>query len=137
MVSEVNLKDLRILVVEDEMMVSLLIEDILSDQGCVIVGPYHRVDRALEAACVEKLDAAVLDMNLAGVMVFPVAEALAGRGIPFVFLSGYGKIGVPPAHPEWPVCSKPFTDGELLDSLSKVMTARRDHFRPATKGSES
>ena len=124
MASMDGLRGLRILVVEDEMMVSLLIEDILTDQGCVIVGPYHRVENALEAARAEILDAAVLDMNLAGVLVFPVAEALTARDIPFLFLSGYGPGGVPPTHPKWRVCSKPFTDEELAEALLRVVTTK-------------
>ena len=124
MVSTRSLKGLRVLVVEDEMIVSLLIEDILADEGCVIVGPHHRFEGALQAARTERLDAAVLDMNLAGVLVFPVAEALAERGIPFLFLSGYGPGGVPAGHPDWRVCSKPFTSDALTGSLLSVVTTQ-------------
>ena len=85
-----DLAGARVLVVEDEMLVSLLIEDILTDSKCIIVGPYDRVPAALEAARTLALDAAVLDVNLAGTKVYPVAEMLSARGIPFVLLSGYG-----------------------------------------------
>jgi hypothetical protein len=68
----------------------------------------------------------VLDVNLAGVMVFTVAEALAGRGVPFLFLSGYGPHAVPPGHPEWRVCGKPFTDEDLIASLVRVVAAAQD-----------
>jgi DNA-binding response OmpR family regulator len=114
----------RVLVVEDEMLVSLLIEDILTEAGCTIVGPYGRFEAALLAARKEMIDLAVLDVNLAGVKVFPVAEVLAERGIPFLFLSGYGQGVVPAAHPEWRVCSKPFRPGDLTSMLLEQLVTR-------------
>lgn len=122
--SGLSLKGLRVLVVEDEMLVSLLIEDILTDEGCTIVGPYHRFEGALVAARSETIDVAVLDVNLAGIKVFPVAEALAERGIPFLFLSGYGQGVVPAAHPEWRVCSKPFRPDDLASMLREQLVMR-------------
>jgi DNA-binding response OmpR family regulator len=122
--SGLSLKGSRVLVVEDEMLVSLLIEDILTDEGCTIVGPYDRFEGALVAARNETIDLAVLDVNLAGVKVFPVAEALAERGIPFLFLSGYGQGVVPAAHPEWRVCSKPFRPGDLASMLREQLVTR-------------
>ena len=112
-----TLAGLRVLVVEDEMLVSLLIEDTLADSDCVIVGPFDRVPNALSAALVEPVDVAVLDVNVAGVRVYPVAEVLAARGIPFLLLSGYGQDAVPTTHPEWRACSKPFTPKDLISKL--------------------
>jgi CheY-like chemotaxis protein len=109
----------RILVVEDEMLVSLLIEEALSDSNCIIMGPYDRVPAALEAARTLALDAAILDVNLAGTKVFPVAEMLSARGIPFLLLSGYGPGATPPEHPSWPVCSKPFRTEQLIVMLAE------------------
>jgi two-component SAPR family response regulator len=111
------LAGLRVLVVEDEMLISLLIEDILSDQQCVIVGPYDRLADALEAARTEVIDLAVLDVNIAGSKVYPIADVLAARKIPFLLLSGYGKSAIPNDHPDWRVCSKPFRSEELLNML--------------------
>jgi CheY-like chemotaxis protein len=119
-----NLIGLRVLVVEDEMLVSLQIEDVLIDEGCVIVGPYDHVAGALAAARAEALDLAVLDVNLRGVKVFPVAEALGERNIPFVLLSGYGRSAAPAAHPEWRVCSKPFQPDDLMVMLRELAAAR-------------
>jgi DNA-binding response OmpR family regulator len=107
----------RILVVEDEMLISLLIEDILADQDCVIIGPFDRVAAALGAAQNEDLDAALLDVNVAGVKIYPVAEVLAARGIPFMLLSGYGADAIPSGHPDWRACSKPFRPEDLVDGL--------------------
>ena len=85
------LEGCRVLVVEDELAIAMLLESALEDEGCVIVGPYGGVRDALAAARNETLDLAVLDINLAGEMVFPVAEVLAERGVPFLILSGYGE----------------------------------------------
>ena len=90
------------------MLVSLLIEDVLTEHDCIVVGPYDRVPAALEVARAVQLDAAVLDVNLAGTMVYPVAEMLSARGIPFLLLSGYGPGAAPIERASWRVCSKPF-----------------------------
>jgi hypothetical protein len=75
------------------------------------------------------LDAAVLDINLAGQMVFPVAEALAERGVPFLLLSGYGAMALPPDRRHWTVCNKPFKTDELISMLSREIAAaaQRQH----------
>jgi CheY-like chemotaxis protein len=115
-----SLAGLRILVVEDEVLVSLLIEDTLADEQCIVVGPYDRVPAALAAVETETFDVAVLDVNLAGVKVYPVAERLAARGIPFLLLSGYGQSAAPPEHPEWHVCNKPFNPEQLVAQLAEL-----------------
>jgi CheY-like chemotaxis protein len=125
-----NLAGARVLVVEDEMLVSLLIEDILADSKCIIVGPYDRVPAALEAARTLALDAAVLDVNLAGTKVYPVAEMLSARGIPFLLLSGYGPEAAPAAHASWPVCSKPFKPEQLITTLAEQIALGRQHNSP-------
>jgi CheY-like chemotaxis protein len=119
-----NLAGLRVLVVEDEMLVSLLIEDALTDSKCIIVGPYDRVPAALEAARLLALDAAVLDVNLAGTKVYPVAEVLSARGIPFLLLSGYGPGAAPLDHASWQVCSKPFKTEQLIAMLAQQIASR-------------
>jgi len=120
-----TLAGLRVLVVEDEMLVSLLIEDTLSESDCIIVGPFDKVSNALKAAQAEQIDAAVLDVNVAGVRVYPVAEVLAARGIPFLLLSGYGQDAVPLSHPEWRACSKPFTPEDLVSKLIDQVKQRQ------------
>ena len=113
------LAGLRVLVVEDEMLVSLLIEDMLADARCIVVGPFDRVSEALMAARTENIDLAVLDVNIEGVKVYLVAEMLAARHIPFLFLSGYGQQAVPSDRPDWRVCSKPFRPEELAGMLAR------------------
>jgi CheY-like chemotaxis protein len=116
------LAGLRVLVVEDEMLVSLLIEDVLTRLHCVVVGPFDTVPGALAAAASEPIDLAVLDVNLAGVQAFPVAETLAARRIPFLFLSGYGRSVMPRNHPDWVVCSKPFHEAELIRMMAEQVS---------------
>jgi two-component SAPR family response regulator len=108
---------LRVLVVEDEMLVSLMIEQILAKQRCIVVGPFDRIEGALDAAQHEPIDLAVLDVNINGVQIYPVAEVLAARLIPFVLVSGYGRNAIPPDRPDWSVCDKPFRAEELIAKL--------------------
>jgi DNA-binding response OmpR family regulator len=111
----------RVLIVEDEMLVALLIEDFLVEFGCSTVGPCGSVEAALDAARSVAFDLAVLDVNLDGEMVYPVAEVLAERHIPFLFLSGYGDEAIPPGHANWKVCAKPFKGDEFARMLSAVL----------------
>ncbi|WP_428490004.1 response regulator [Rhodopila sp.] len=113
----------RILIVEDEMLVAFLIEEFLFDFGCSTVGPCGDVATALEAVRTEAFDLAVLDVNLAGEKVYPVAELLAERQIPFLFLSGYGEEAIPAGHDDWRVCAKPFTSDNLKKEMSAALTA--------------
>jgi CheY-like chemotaxis protein len=109
----------RILVVEDEALIAALLVDILGDAGADIVGPAYTVASALELAAKLPIDAAVLDMNLRGVFVGPVAEALEGRGVPFIFATGYGATPLE-QWPKVPVVEKPYAKDRLLDALGSV-----------------
>src|SRR5690348_9428474 len=84
-----ELRGLRILVVEDNFLVADTICEILADRGCEVVGPAPSLERGWKLAREEALDGAVLDVNLSGEVSFPLAKALAERGIPFLFLTGY------------------------------------------------
>lgn len=112
----------RVLVIEDESLVAMLLETILEDMGCAVVGPESNIDDGLKAAAGEaSLDAALLDVNVAGREVFPVAEALRTRGVPFVFSTGYGEAGLPEHWRGNPTIQKPFTEGAIRDALMKAM----------------
>jgi CheY-like chemotaxis protein len=113
----------RVLVVEDEALVAILLEECLSDFGCIPVGPCNSLAKALEAVETETFDLAVLDINLNGEKVYPVAYALAERHIPFLFVSGYGNTGIPPDRNDWKVCTKPFKTDNLAAMLLAVMLA--------------
>ncbi len=111
----------RVLIVEDESLVAMLLETILEDMGCTPVGPAATVDDGLIMARGETLDAALLDVNVAGTHVFPVAEALRARSVPFVFSTGYGEGGLPDEWRNQPTLQKPFTESAVRDALTKAM----------------
>lgn len=117
-----ELKGRRILVVEDESLVAMLLETILEDLGCETVGPASSVAEALEViAARDDLDGGLLDVNVAGVEIFPVAEALAARGLPFVFSTGYGEGGLPEAWRGRITLQKPFTEAAVEKALFKAL----------------
>ncbi|TDK39085.1 response regulator [Rhizobium deserti] len=108
---------LRILVVEDEMTIALLIEDMLSELGHEVVDLAMRLPQAVELAQRADFDLAILDVNLDGRKSFPVADILLERGIPFAFATGYGAAGIEPAYTGRPVLTKPF----LMDDLETAI----------------
>jgi CheY-like chemotaxis protein len=114
----------RVLLVEDEMLVVWLLEDMLADLGCAVVGPAASVKQALAMIDAEAIDVAVLDVNLNGQMSYPIADALATRGVPFVFSTGYDKDTLLDGYRIFPVLQKPFRRSELSDALAKLLTPK-------------
>ncbi|HLO76626.1 MAG TPA: response regulator [Magnetospirillum sp.] len=110
----------RILVIEDEVMVAMGIEMALADAGYEVVGPFGRLDQALDAARNGQMDVALLDVNVRGEAIFPVADILAARGIPFVFLTGYGRETLPIGFKAGRVLSKPFQPLALLSTVKSM-----------------
>ncbi len=117
-----GLSGLRLLLVEDESHVAMLVEDMLADMGCDVVASAARVSEALKLIETTDIDAAVLDVNVAGEKVFPVAEKLRDRKIPFVFATGYGAEGVREDFRTHPVVPKPFPQSQLRKAVTKVVT---------------
>ena len=115
-----SLSALKVLVVEDEALVSMLVEDMLTDLGCTVVGPAAEIEEALRLATSADLDAALLDVNLGGRPIFPVADALKARGIPFAFASGYGEAGLTEPHRGALVLQKPFREADLRRVLEEL-----------------
>jgi CheY-like chemotaxis protein len=103
----------RILLIEDEGMIAMLVEDMLEDLGHKLVRVANRLEEAIAAARSEAIDLAILDLNLGGVLTYPAADALAERGIPFIFATGYGSSGLKEAYSSRPTLQKPF-DTEAL-----------------------
>jgi CheY-like chemotaxis protein len=117
------LRGRRIMVVEDEGLILLTIQDILEELGCEVVAAESRTDPAIAAVGAEAIDAALLDVNLGqGETSYPVADALAARGIPFAFLTGYDSGGLREAHRERPVLSKP-VDERSLEAVLRALLA--------------
>ena len=117
------LQGVRVLVVEDEYLVAILIEEILESAGCTVMGPIPRLREALDAVDHDEYDAAVLDVNLAGERINPVADALSERNVPFLFLTGYGANALPSEYAERPHICKPFRMAELIGALSSVVNS--------------
>jgi len=103
----------RVLVVEDEMLIGMLLEDMLNDMGLEVAAVVPRLRDALEAVERETFDLAILDVHLHGEAAFPVADALIGKNIPFVFATGYGERGLPETYRSRPVLQKPFAKDDL------------------------
>jgi CheY-like chemotaxis protein len=112
------LTGLRVLVVEDEGPVAMLVETMLEDLGCAVVLSAASVREALELVGRGGFDVALLDVNLAGEKVFPVADELRRLGVPFAFASGYGADGLRPDLKDAPIIQKPFQLGDLEAALS-------------------
>jgi CheY-like chemotaxis protein len=109
----------RVLIVEDEVIVALFLEDLLGEFGYEVAGVASHLDEAMAHA--PDYDLALLDVHLNGRSVFDFADALAARGTPFVFATGYGERGIPDRHRSRPVLQKPFTPADLKHALSLVM----------------
>jgi CheY-like chemotaxis protein len=113
-----------VLLVEDEAMIAMLLEDMLGDLGCEVVGPAYALARALELAQGDaQIDVAILDVNIAGRPVFEVADALRVRGVPMIFSSGYGGHGLRDIDQGAPVLAKPFRAGDLADALRLALAS--------------
>jgi CheY-like chemotaxis protein len=108
---------MRILVVEDELMIRMLLEDMLGELGYTVAAEAARIEEALDAAKNADFDIAILDVNLNGQPISPVADALVARGMPFVFATGYGERGLPEPYRDRPTLKKPFQ----MDGLKQML----------------
>jgi CheY-like chemotaxis protein len=111
----------RALVIEDEGLVSVLIEDILLDSGCAIAGTASSLADALNKVETLAFDFAIVDVNLNGLQSAPVAEALVERGVPFVLATGYGATGLSESYPDVPTLQKPFLGHQLEQALCAML----------------
>jgi CheY-like chemotaxis protein len=118
-----SLNGLRVFVVEDEFAVLLLVEDMLSELGCELVGTASRMSEATRLARELPFDAAVLDVNINGETIEPVAEIVAGRGAAMVFSTGYGRSGVDPRWRDRPILQKPYRVEEFAEALGQAVGA--------------
>jgi DNA-binding response OmpR family regulator len=121
--TRIPLRGARILLVEDDMLVSVLLEDMLMDLGCEVLGPVGHLEEAVDLASVETIDAALLDLSVNGKEVYPVATILAERGIPFAFVTGYDAGGIGMIYRERPTLQKPFRSA-ALERILKGMLSR-------------
>jgi CheY-like chemotaxis protein len=120
-----GLSGARVFVVEDEFAVLLMLEDMLAELGCVLAGTASRMGDAVRMAKELDLDAAVLDFNINGETITPVAEILAARRVPLVFSTGYGRNGLDPHWRDRPVLQKPYQVEELAAALRDALGGGR------------
>jgi CheY-like chemotaxis protein len=116
-----SLQGRRVLIVEDELMIRMLLEDMLGDFGCVVAAEAGTIETALAAVRTTEFDIAVLDVNVEGSVITPVAVELAARGVPFVFATGYGARGLPEGFTDRPVVQKPFETIALERALGVAL----------------
>lgn len=114
------LKGKRILVVEDEALIAVMVEDMLTELGSIVVGPAATIEAALALARSEDIDAAVLDVNVRGERIDPVAEALMARGVAILFATGYGEVRLANGAAVT-VIDKPYTQDKLARGLAAAM----------------
>jgi DNA-binding response OmpR family regulator len=110
----------RILVVEDEFLLALHIAEVLEDEGFVVIGPAASLSEAASLASSEDLDGALLDINIVGGRVDDVADILARRGVPFMFVTAYGRDHLPKAFVGATLVNKPFDDRALVREVRRI-----------------
>jgi CheY-like chemotaxis protein len=116
--SHSSLLGLQVFLVEDEVLVAAIVEDMLAEFGCVLAGAATTVDEALTALkATPDIDAAILDVNLGGEKVFPVADLLSARGVPLVFSTGYGPADLAMRYPASRLLHKPYRPEALAQVL--------------------
>jgi len=110
----------KVLLVEDEGMIAMLLKSMLASIGCNVVGTAARVPDAINKVGTLSFDVALLDLNLAGTLSYPVADALRLRGMKFIFVTSYGRASLPPEMHDTPMLSKPFVVGQLEQALAAL-----------------
>lgn len=111
----------RVLVVEDESLVAMMLADMLEEIGCTVVGPVASCAGALRLLEGEALDLALLDVNLGGETAYGVADALSRRDVPYIFVSGYGASGLDQDYAAAPVLAKPFQPATLARAIGEIL----------------
>lgn len=116
-----RLEGRRILVVEDSPLIATVLEDMLKDLGCSVVGPTGNMAFAVDLARAEELDGAIIDLNIRGGKVYPVAEVLRDRGVPFLLASGYADWTLREDFKDRPRLTKPYTATTVEQKLVELL----------------
>ena len=120
-----QLRGARVLIAEDEYTIAMFLADYLELQGAEVVGPAGNLDALAELVDQQPIDAALLDINLGGEMVYPLADRLIQAGVPFLLTSGYDD-NIPPRFADAPRCSKPYRLETLNQALRDTLARRAD-----------
>ena len=111
----------RILLVEDEPILAISLQDIVEALGYQVIGPAMRVAAALDLVEIEAFDAAILDVNMGDGDSYQVADRLRGRGIPFLFATGYGREGIAAGYDRAAVLQKPYRESQVANALAAIL----------------
>ena len=111
----------RVLVVEDEYLIRMLLEDMLDELGYGVIAAVGTISEARQIATSGEFNAAILDVNLDGQEIYPIADILAKRGLPFVFVTGYGERSLPEPYRGRPALQKPFQSEQLKNTLAGLL----------------
>ncbi len=115
----------RILIVEDETFIAVMLADMLEELGYDVAASASQISQAKDFLAAEKVDLALLDVNLGNEKIDSVADLLAERACPFIFTTGYGRAGIPVAHATRSVLQKPFNISDLAAALDKELGSRK------------
>ncbi|MFO1039467.1 MAG: response regulator [Geminicoccaceae bacterium] len=116
----------RVLMVEDDAFIAFDLQRCLLSGGYAVVGPFPSVDAGMRAIEREQVDVAVLDVNLAGTLVYPLADMLSDRGVPFLFVTGYAASDLPPRFRDRPICRKPCLPEQMLAMVTALRATLPD-----------
>src|SRR4051794_14101208 len=119
---EDGLRGRRLLVVEDEPMVAMLLEDLLMQAGCIVVGPAATIAEALALLRDQAIDGALLDVNLGSELIYPLADVLRASGTPFVFVTGYAASGLAAGYEDVAVIRKPFDPSAFPRNVAAALS---------------
>jgi DNA-binding NarL/FixJ family response regulator len=112
---------LKVLIVEDVFLIADMLDELLKEQGIEVIGPVSHLERGLDLALRAQIDGAILDVNLAGELCFPIAAALSQRGIPYFFITGYSGDLFPPQYQGIPRLPKPFGVADLMEIVAREL----------------
>jgi CheY-like chemotaxis protein len=118
------LEGCHVLVADDEPLIAMDLAEELRAAGAGIVGPSSTVDGAMELFCREKVDAAVLDIKLGEKLIYPLADMLVAKNVPFIFVTGWGAERIPGKYANVPVCEKPFPSNSVMETLKRCTNWR-------------
>jgi CheY-like chemotaxis protein len=121
MENDLSLGSTRVFIVEDEALILYTLQDMLEELGCRVVATALRIDDALAKGDSAAFDVAILDVNVGGERIDPVADLLARRGVPFLFATGYGARSLPEGHRDRIVLAKPYQTHEVRAALDAAL----------------
>ncbi len=124
MLNDESKASLRVLIVEDEALVAIILEDMLIELGHEVIGPVSTPGEGLEHAARTPVDLAILDLNLKGASSLPIAVELDKRGIPLIFSTGYGRGGLPAVFAQAPLLQKPFQQSDVESVIAGAVAER-------------